>query len=88
MLLPTGLYARLKGYQDRNTQLLGMKLHQVFRFKARKEGNPFYSFRINTLLDYADITSDVKAEKRLIKALDTCSNASVGAIKGYKIPKR
>lgn len=87
MLLPTGLYARLKGYQDRNTQLLGMKLHQVFRFKARREGNPFYSFRINTLLDYADITSDIKAEKRLKKALDTCINPSVGAIKGYKIPK-
>ena len=87
MLLPTGLYSRLKGYQDRNAQLLGMKLHQVIRFKASDEGKKKYSFRIKTLLDYADITSDVKAEKRLIKALDTCSNVSVGAIKGYKLPK-
>tara|TARA_Y100001938_G_scaffold120172_1_gene166727 strand:- start:1401 stop:3014 length:1614 start_codon:yes stop_codon:yes gene_type:complete len=87
MLLPTGLYARLKGYQDRNTQLLGMKLHQIFRFKAEKEGQKFYSFRINTLLDYADITLDVKAEKRLTKALDTCCMKSVGAIKSYKIPE-
>jgi DNA-binding transcriptional regulator YiaG len=68
MLLPKPLIA-LDYYRFRNTQLLGGRLTQLFRIKA-KQGQKTYFLKVNTLLEYADLELNAETQNKLEKILD------------------
>jgi DNA-binding XRE family transcriptional regulator len=87
MLLPKPLIA-LDYYRFRNTQLLGGRLTQLFRIKA-KQGQKTYFLKVNTLLEYADLelnaeTQD-KLEKILYKLIETSTIGSWEYEEGFSI---
>ena len=68
MLLPKSLLA-LDYYRFRNTQLLGGRVTQIFRIKA-KQGQKSHFLKINTLLEYADLELNTEARDKLDKILE------------------
>jgi DNA-binding XRE family transcriptional regulator len=68
MLLPKSLLA-LDYYRFRNTQLIGGRLTQLFRIKA-KLGQKTHYLKVNTLLEYADLELNAETQHKLEKILD------------------
>jgi len=68
MLLPKPLLA-LDYYRFRNTQLLGGKLTQLFRIRA-KLGQKYHQLKVNTLLEYADLELNAETRDKLETILD------------------
>ena len=82
MLLPKPLLA-LDYYRFRNTQLLGGRLTQLFRIRA-KHGKKSHDLKVNTLLEYADLELNAEAMEKLEKVLDKLIETSTIASWQYE----